>query len=169
MIFLFPRWDMLIPWRVWRKHHSSTHEEIHWRFCQVNEGEGTKHGAGELSFKSFSFFFFVWHLGCSFLDLLHRSRVQNSPRWITQNLVVFLHSWQIFFCANKKCKIGGSINIMDDDTAWFDLDGLKSWAWENQYIFFDSYQIISSTPTKMNMEPKNWWFADVFSLPKGHL
>ncbi len=27
---------------------------------------------------------------------------------------------------------------------------------------------MGTPPKKINMEPKNWWFVDVFPFPKGH-
>ena len=71
----------------------STHEEIHWSFARWMKAKELNMEPGSLASSHFRFFF-VWHLGCSFLDLLHRSRVHNSPRWITQ-------TWYCFFILDR--------------------------------------------------------------------
>ena len=162
MIFLFPRWDMLIPWRVCRKPSLPQFmKKSTWRFCQVNEGEGTKHGAGELSFKQF------WHS-----PGVHSWTSCTDPRYIIpqdESLkpgIVSSFLTDFFLCKQKVQDW-----MFHQHYGWWYCLILLGWieilSLRKSVFFFDSYQIISSTPAEINMESKNWWFADAFSFSKG--
>ena len=139
MIFLFPRWDMLIPWRVWRKHHSLNS----WRIPPEDSARWTKAKElnmepGSLASSHFRVFFCLCGTPpCSFLDLLHRSRVHKSPRWITQAWYCFFHQhYGWWYCLI----LHGWIEILSMRKSVFSLLHTKSfrvrlrkWTW-NQKI-----------------------------------